>query len=145
MGGYGAVLQTGPASGFRFLCEGGSCAKKLRGNRWPIIASDGPTARGTRNMRRGSVQQQEGSADRGGGGAVVGKQRERAAGTMPAACPTHREIQSDPIQEAFPTAGPEHATGPGVQGKVSPPPRPRPPSPTDIFTHTKPPPTPHTP
>src|SRR3546814_492217 len=83
MGGYGAVLQTGPASGFRFLCEGGSCAKKLRGNRWPIIASDGPTARGTRNMRRGSVQQQEGSADRGGGGAVVGKQRERE---RPARC-----------------------------------------------------------
>src|SRR3546814_4694081 len=104
MGGYGAVLQTGPASGFRFLCEGGSCAKKLRGNRWPIIASDGPTARGTRNMRRGSVQQQEGSADRGGGGAVVGKQRESGR-PLPTACPTYREIQSDPFQEAFPPAG----------------------------------------
>src|SRR5690606_37642957 len=48
-GGFGAVLQTGPASGFRFLCEGGTCAKKLRKNRW---RSSRPAAPGTRNMRR---------------------------------------------------------------------------------------------
>src|SRR3546814_14210232 len=55
----------------------------MGGNRGRSSGSEGRTARGRRNRRRGSVQQEEGRADRGGGGAVVGKQRERE---RPARC-----------------------------------------------------------
>src|SRR3546814_8365122 len=66
-GGYGAVLQTGPVSGF------GSCVKEVRAPRscgridgkphrvrWP----HGP---GTSGARRVSGQQQEGGTGQGGG------------------------------------------------------------------------------
>src|SRR3546814_13881420 len=105
------------------------------------IASGGPTALG-RPARAGyQDSSRKGVPAEGAAGALVGKQRERAAGTMPAACPTPREIHSDPIHEAFPPARGPDPTGPGFHGHVPPVRKPRHPRPHGAF----PPPTPQPP
>src|SRR3546814_18700667 len=67
------------------------------------IASGGPAALDVR--RAPGIRTAAGRGYRPRGRPVLSlESRERAAGTMPAACPTHREIQSEPKQEALPPA-----------------------------------------
>src|SRR3546814_16816627 len=92
------------------------------------IASGGPAALDVRRAPGSRTAAGRGYRPRGRPVLSL-ESRERAAGTMPAACPTHREIQSDPIQQALPPARGPDATRPGLHGDVRPcrPPRQPPP------------------
>src|SRR3546814_1451626 len=57
----------GPRIRLRFLREGGSCAKKLRKNRWQTPSRPVAPRPWTSGARRVSGQQQEGGTGRGGG------------------------------------------------------------------------------
>src|SRR5690606_6755462 len=94
--GSGAVLQTGPASGFRFLCEGDSCAKKLRKNRWRTTASGGPTAPGRQARAGYQDSSSKGVPAEGVAGAVIGKQREWPADAGRVSNPSGDPERSNP-------------------------------------------------
>src|SRR3546814_333065 len=101
------------------------------------IASGGPAALDVR--RAPGIRTAAGRGYRPRGRPVLSlESRERAAGTMPAACPTHPEIQSDPIQEALPPARGPDAPGPGLTGKARPSPPQRQPAPAGSFPHPQP-------
>src|SRR3546814_698581 len=91
------TLFRSPRIRLRFLCEGGSCAKKLRKNRWQTPSRPVAPRPWTSGARRVSGQQQEGGTGRGGGRCSRWKaERERPARCRPRVQPIGRSkvIQS---------------------------------------------------